>query len=307
MHISRHWLSHTVSSTVSSTAPSHCLTHCLIHCARVCVGQTDPTGRFERYAQSLGKGAYKEVFKAFDQDEGVEVAWNQLRLDHLSKKDVQRVFFEIQLLEGLRNDNIINFFHSWVVKGPNGKDRIYFITELMTSGTLKSYSRKTKGQIRPKILRNWARQILSGLLYLHTRDPPIIHRDLKSENIFINGNNGQAKIGDLGLAAVKRREHLSSVLGTPEFMAPELYDEKYDEKVDVYAFGMVLLEIVSKEYPYSECTNQAQIYKKVSTGVKPAALYKISDEETRKFIELCIESNPNKRPSAAELLMHPFI
>ena len=134
-----------------------------------------------------------------------------------------------------------------------------------------------------------------------------IHRDLKSENIFINGNHGQAKIGDLGLAAVKRREHLSSVLGTPEFMAPELYDEKYNEKVDIYAFGMVLLEIVTKEYPYSECTNQAQIYKKVSSGIKPLALSKVTDEETRKFIELCIEFNPDRRPSAAELLQHQFI
>ncbi|KAL5033612.1 hypothetical protein BDV3_000582 [Batrachochytrium dendrobatidis] len=271
------------------------------------VVESDPTGRFERYSHCLGKGAYKEVFKAFDQEEGVEVAWNQLRLDHLSKKDAQRVLFEIQLLEGLRNDNIINLFYSWVAQTPNGSDGIYFITELMTSGTLKSYSKKTKGQIKPKILRNWAKQILSGLVYLHTRDPPIIHRDLKSENIFINGNNGQAKIGDLGLAAVKRREHLSSVLGTPEFMAPELYDEKYDERVDVYAFGMVLLEIVTKEYPYSECSNQAQIYRKVSTGIKPAALAKVTDDETRKFIAICIESNPVLRPMAADLLLHPFI
>jgi serine/threonine protein kinase len=116
----------------------------------------------------------------------------------------------------------------------------------MTSGTLKGYIRKTKGLIKPKIIRNWSRQILNGLHYLHTRDPPIIHRDLKCDNIFINGNNGQAKIGDLGLAAIKATHHLSSVLGyfyfnrrTPEFMAPELYDEEYDEKVDIYAYGMV--------------------------------------------------------------------
>jgi WNK lysine deficient protein kinase len=63
-------------------------------------------------------------------------------------------------------------------------------------------------------------QILGGLNYLHTREPPIIHRDLKCQNIFINGNSGQAKIGDLGLAAIKSRQHMSSVLGTPEFMAP---------------------------------------------------------------------------------------
>lgn len=87
-----------------------------------------------------------------------------------------RVLTEIQLLENLRNDYIINLFYSWVAKNHHGKDQVYFITELMTSGTLKSYIRKTKGQIKPKILRNWAKQILNGLLYLHTRDPPIIHR-----------------------------------------------------------------------------------------------------------------------------------
>jgi serine/threonine protein kinase len=81
--------------------------------------------------------------------------------------------------------------------------------------------------------------VIIGLSYLHSRTPPIIHRDLKCENIFINGNNGQAKIGDLGLAVVKNTQHLSSVLGTPEFLAPEVYDEKYDEKVDIYSFGMV--------------------------------------------------------------------
>lgn len=83
----------------------------------------------------------------------------------------------------------------------------------MSSGSLKGYIKKTKGAIKPKIVRNWCKQILNGLCYLHTRDHPIIHRDLKCENIFINGNNGQAKIGDLGLAVVKATQHLSSVLG----------------------------------------------------------------------------------------------
>lgn len=138
--------------------------------------ESDPTGRFERYDEALGKGAYKEVFKAFDQEEGVEVAWNQLRVDHLHRKDAQRILYEIQILQSLRNDNIINLFHSWVATGHDGKEKVCFITELMTSGTLKSYIRKTKGMIKPKILRNWAKQVLNGLEYLHSRTPPIIHR-----------------------------------------------------------------------------------------------------------------------------------
>ena len=140
------------------------------------VVETDPTGRFERYPLCLGTGAYKQVFKAFDQEEGVEVAWNQLRIDHIPKRDVPRVLSEIQILESLKNDNIINFYHSWMAKGADGKEKVFFITELMTSGTLKGYIKRTKGPVKLKILKNWCRQILSGLAYLHSRSPPIIHR-----------------------------------------------------------------------------------------------------------------------------------
>ncbi|KAJ1553201.1 hypothetical protein HK405_008642 [Cladochytrium tenue] len=269
--------------------------------------ETDPSGRFVRYRESLGSGACKAVYKAFDEEEGKEVAWNCLRVDRLSSKDAQRVVSEISILGSLRNENIINMLHYWTERGPDNRDRVVFITELMTSGTLKSYIRKLKGPLKPKVLKNWCRQILSGLVYLHSRNPPVIHRDLKCENIFINGNNSQAKIGDLGLAAMKDKDHLSSVLGTPEFMAPELYDESYDEKVDIYAFGLVVLELVTREYPYSECANQAQIYKKVTTGVKPQAFAKITDQATREFVEKCIQFKAADRPSASELLRCPFL
>ena len=72
-------------------------------------------------------------------------------------------------------------------------------------------------------------------------------------------------------------------------MAPELYDELYDEKVDIYAFGMCVLEMVTSEYPYSECLNAAQIYRKVTQRTKPASLDKILDEQTKGFIEECLE------------------
>ncbi|KAJ3415306.1 Serine/threonine-protein kinase wnk1 [Chytridiales sp. JEL 0842] len=242
------------------------------------VVETDPSGRFARYAECLGKGAYKEVFKAFDEEEGVEVAWNQLRVDHLQKKEAQRILSEIQILRSIRNDNIINLYDAWAAKGKDGRERVMFITELMTSGTLKAYLKKSKYPVKPKC-----------------------------ENIFINGNNGQAKIGDLGLAIVKSKDHVSSVLGTPEFMAPELYDENYDEKVDIYAFGMVVIEIVTKEYPYSECTNQAQIYKKVTSGIRPGALQKVTDPDIKEFIDMCINFDSRKRPSAYELLHSPFL
>ena len=102
-------------------------------------------------------------------------------------QDASKIISEIQILQQLRHEAIISLYHSWIAS-----DQVYFITELMTSGTLKSYIRKTK-VIKQKILRNWCRQILRGLVYLHSLSPPIIHRDLKCENIFINGNNGQVR------------------------------------------------------------------------------------------------------------------
>ena len=72
-----------------------------------------------------------------------------------------------------------------------------------------------------------------------------MHRDLKCDNIFVNQNQGEVKIGDLGLAAMLDNNRTKSVIGTPEFMAPELYDEDYDERVDIYSFGMCIIELVT--------------------------------------------------------------
>lgn len=135
---------------------------------------------------------------------------------------------------------------------------------------------------------------------------PIIHRDLKCDNIFITGTTGSVKIGDLGLATLKNRSHAKSVIGTPEFMAPEMYEEHYDESVDVYAFGMCMLEMAVSEYPYSECKGPAQIYKKVISGIKPAALSKVEDPKVREIIEKCIELKKEDRPSCKDLLNSEF-
>ncbi|CAN4099263.1 unnamed protein product [Withania somnifera] len=225
--------------------------------------ELDPSGRYGRYKEVLGKGAFKKVYRAFDELEGIEVAWNQVKLADLLRNavDLERLYSEVHLLKTLKHKNIIKFYNSWV---DSKNENINIITEIFTSGTLRQYRKKHK-KVDLRALKNWSRQILEGLSYLHGHDPPVIHRDLKCDNIFINGNQGEVKIGDLGLAAILCKARAAhSVIGTPEFMAPELYEEEYNELVDIYAFGMCLLELVTFEYPYVECANAAQIYKKVT-------------------------------------------
>ncbi|KAG6750612.1 hypothetical protein POTOM_045117 [Populus tomentosa] len=266
--------------------------------------EVDPTGRYGRYNEILGRGASKTVYRAFDEYEGIEVAWNQVKLyDFLqSPEDLERLYCEIHLLKTLKHKNIMKFYTSWV---DTANRNINFVTEMFTSGTLRQYRLKHK-RVNIRAVKHWCRQILRGLLYLHSHDPPVIHRDLKCDNIFVNGNQGEVKIGDLGLAAILRKSHAARCVGTPEFMAPEVYEEAYNELVDIYSFGMCILEMVTFEYPYSECTHPVQIYKKVISGKKPDALYKVKDPEVRQFVEKCL-ATVSLRLSARELLNDPFL
>uniref|UniRef100_A0A670YAX1 non-specific serine/threonine protein kinase n=1 Tax=Pseudonaja textilis TaxID=8673 RepID=A0A670YAX1_PSETE len=263
-----------------------------------------PDGRFLKFDIEIGRGSFKTVYKGLDTETTVEVAWCELQDRKLSKSERQRFKEEAEMLKGLQHPNIVRFYDSWesTVKG---KKCIVLVTELMTSGTLKTYLKRFK-VMKIKVLRSWCRQILKGLQFLHTRTPPIIHRDLKCDNIFITGPTGSVKIGDLGLATLKRASFAKSVIGTPEFMAPEMYEEKYDESVDVYAFGMCMLEMATSEYPYSECQNAAQIYRRVTSGVKPASFDKVAIPEVKEIIEGCIRQNKDERYAIKDLLNHAF-
>lgn len=174
---------------------------------------------------------WKSSYRAFDELEGIEVAWNQVKVADLLRNsvDLERLYSEVHLLKTLKHKNIIKFYNSWV---DSKNENINIITEIFTSGTLRQYGyvvflpllnplpiflnielwtglsvcscryRKKHKKVDVRALKNWSRQILEGLSYLHGHDPPIIHRDLKCDNIFINGNQGEVKIGDLGLAAI---------------------------------------------------------------------------------------------------------
>ncbi|KAL0824240.1 hypothetical protein Bca101_047917 [Brassica carinata] len=267
--------------------------------------ETDPTGRYGRFEEVLGRGAMKTVYKAIDEKLGIEVAWSQVKLKEVlrSSVDLQRLYSEVHLLSTLNHKSIIRFYTSWIDVDSHN---LNFITELFTSGTLRQYKNKYL-RIDIRAIKSWARQILEGLVYLHEHGPPVIHRDLKCDNIFVNGHLGQVKIGDLGLARMLRdRRSAHSILGTPEFMAPELFEGNYNELIDVYSFGMCFLEMVTSEFPYSECNSPVHIYKKVSSGKLPSAFYRVEDIEAQIFIRKCLVP-ASQRVSARELLQDPFL
>uniref|UniRef100_A0A286X901 Serine/threonine-protein kinase WNK4 n=2 Tax=Cavia porcellus TaxID=10141 RepID=A0A286X901_CAVPO len=265
---------------------------------------TSPDGRYLKFDIEIGRGSFKTVYRGLDTDTTVEVAWCELQTRKLSRAERQRFSEEVEMLKGLQHPNIVRFYDSWK-SVQRGQVCIVLVTELMTSGTLKTYLRRFR-EMKPRVLQRWSRQILRGLHFLHSRVPPILHRDLKCDNVFITGPTGSVKIGDLGLATLKRASFAKSVIGTPEFMAPEMYEEKYDEAVDVYAFGMCMLEMATSEYPYSECQNAAQIYRKVTSGTKPNSFYKVKMPEVKEIIEGCIRTDRKERFTIQDLLAHAF-
>nr|XP_029124158.1 probable serine/threonine-protein kinase WNK11 [Elaeis guineensis] len=153
--------------------------------------EVDPTWRYGRYRDLLGFGAVKKVSRAFDQEEGIEVAWNQVSLQRFSENRpmMDWLFAEVRLLRDLRHDNIIALYQVWT---DAKQSTLNFITEVCTSDDLREY-RKRHRHFSLKALKKWSHQILISLDYLHNHDPCMIHRDLNYSNVFINGNVGQVR------------------------------------------------------------------------------------------------------------------
>jgi WNK lysine deficient protein kinase len=239
---------------------------------------------------------------AFDHDTGKEVAWNSVKTASMSTREKERILEEIKLYQQLDHPNILKMIKAWRNKA---KDEVVMITELM-SGSLKEYIHRNAERPRLKVIKLWCRSILKALEYFHSRNPPVIHRDLKCDNIFISSSNSEIRIGDLGFSTTLRESHLKSQVGTPYFMAPEMYEEKYGAGVDIYSFGLCVIEMCTLSTPYSECRNQAALLQKHKNKEKPESFHLIQDELVKDFINLCILP-ADQRPSAKDLLDHPLL
>ena len=85
-----------------------------------------------------------------------------------------------------------------------------------------------------------------------------------------------------------------------------MYSEQYDESIDVYAFGMCLLEMATGEYPYQECTKPFEIYRRVTQGIRPENYYRIDNSDLKELIDLCIRLKKSQRPTVKELVNHSW-
>ena len=265
--------------------------------------ELSPKGRYSKFSHVIGEGAYKTVSKAYDVEYGICVAWNSIPLNKLNDAQKSKIRDEIQMLTNLKQKHtrILNIHSSWINKDTN---TVVFISDLFQTGSLRNFL-QTIRRVKIKVIKRLLGQILEGLSFLHEKN--IIHRDLKCDNIFYNETTGNLVIGDFGISRVTSDTgNASTILGTPEFMAPEVYDEKYNTKSDIYSFGMCLLEIATGEIPYLECVNVAQIWRKVTSNIKPEAIARIGLGSLCDLITRCLRFDYESRPTVEEIREHEF-
>lgn len=243
----------------------------------------------------LSQSAFKFTYRALDSQLGCEVAWISLNIKNLTSKEISRLSQSIKLNCQLSHKNIVSIICSWV---NNDNSECVLITEILTGGSLKEYLRRLP-QARFRLIKNWCRGILSGLNYLHSRSPQVIHSDLSTSNIHIMSSDGTIKISDFYLN--KLFKPTSWIQSSPEYVAPEVFLGIQSAKSDIYSFGMILLEMCTQVTPYIECGSTKQVFHFIKNGILPCSLASIKDPQITNLIRLCL-SDHSLRPTAEELL-----
>ncbi|XP_036437914.1 nuclear receptor-binding protein [Colossoma macropomum] len=268
--------------------------------------EESPCGRWQKRREEVNQRnvpGIDNAYLAMDTEEGVEVVWNEVMFSErknfkLQEEKVKAVFDNLIQLEHL---NIVKFHKYWADVKEN-RARVIFITEYMSSGSLKQFLKKTKKNhktMNEKAWKRWCTQILSALSYLHSCEPPIIHGNLTCDTIFIQ-HNGLIKIGSVAPDTINN--HVKTCREEPKslhFFAPEYGAVgNVTTAVDIYSFGMCALEMAVLEIQ----SNGESSY--VSQEAINSAILSLEDPLQREFIQKCLEGDPSKRPTAKELLFH---
>lgn len=251
----------------------------------------------------LGEGAYSVVYKVKRMTDGGTYALKKVKLGSLSEKEKQNALNEVRILASVKSSFVVTYKEAFYEES---EQCLCIVMEFADKGDLyqKICEFKKAGVYfeESDIFRIFI-QITRGLKSLH--EMKILHRDLKSANVFLY-NDGSAKLGDLNVSKVARRGLGYTQTGTPYYASPEVWkDQPYDSKSDIWSLGCVLYEMITLRPPF-RAENMEGLYNKVIKG----QYSKIPDKFSNDLVELVkflLHVNPENRPTAEQILKHPII
>ncbi|RMC22477.1 hypothetical protein DUI87_00791 [Hirundo rustica rustica] len=278
------------SSTSSSSRSSQEREKQCLELLRRVVRAGDPEKKYTG-RKRIGSGGFGTVYKAFDAATGRAVAIKHLDLQQQGCKDVLK---EIMVMDKFKNPNIVTYLESYLVN-----EAVLLVLEYMDGGSVADVvSRK---RMRVGHIATVCRECLQGLAFLHANQ--VIHRDIKGDNILL-GRDGAVKLADFGLCALLIPEHRKprSMVGTSCWMAPEVARRQpYGPKVDTWSLGIVGIEMVKGEPPYTWLPSDRAIHVIGTRGapdVRKLGLPSVFCD----FLRCCLQMDVDRRGSAKELL-----
>jgi nuclear receptor-binding protein len=271
--------------------------------------ETGQNGRYQKMIEQVPRDVpgIDAAHLAMDTEDGVEVVWNEVR--YSSRKSVsasKEVLVKIlKRLTDMQHPNIVNFMDFWHDQVLN-QDRLVFITEHMTSGSLLLFLLKAKRpgkSVSDKMFRRWCRQILSALSYLHKNE--IVHGNLSLASIFIQ-HNGAVKIGSVSPDAIHQHVKTKQLENRARlhYTAPEYAgNAPITTSADIYSFGICALEMLNLDLLGAGEASRSIVKKDVIDNV----LANLRPERRQQFIRMCLSEDPSIRPRASQLLKNPVL
>lgn len=247
---------------------------------------------FER----IGIGSYGEVFRA--EWNSTEVAVKRFMNQDISGDALDQFKCEVEIMLRLRHPNVVLFMGA-VTRPPN----LSILTEFLPRGSLFKLLHRPNIQLDEKRRLRMALDVAKGMNYLHTSNPMIVHRDLKTLNLLVD-KNWVVKVCDFGMSRLLHHTFLSSTstAGTPEWMAPEvLRNELSNEKCDVYSFGVILWELATLRVPWNEM-NSMQVVGAVGFQHRHLDVPEWVDPLVTELILECWNPDAQSRPSFGQII-----
>lgn len=254
--------------------------------------------------KQVGKGSYGTVFKVRRKSDQSIYAMKTINISQMDKKTLTNTLNELRILCSIDHPNIVGYKDAFVEK--DGKE-LCVIMEFVGGGDLseKISECKKKGfTISEDMIWKYTYQILLGLKALH--DMKIIHRDIKSANLFLSEDFEVIKLGDLNVAKIAKNDLASTQIGTPYYLAPEIWENKlYDYRCDIFSLGCVIYEMASLKVPF-EANSIQELYRKITKDVIGRIPARYSDD-LYSCIKLFLIKDPKNRPNTVTALSMPVL